>query len=196
MKRLLRYHNTLEENLGKHLRNLDERGETVDPHHAWRWPIQIAEGLAYIHSRGVLQADVGCHNVLLNSDEDTKICDFVGSSIDGEEPLIRYKRRYQLYTENENDQVTVETEVFAFGCTLYAVWTKKDPYEELDEEEVGENYLNARFPDLRNLPTAEVIAKCWNRDYSTMQLALDDFKRLHTMWERQQTRCRYTAFPT
>ncbi|KAJ9495918.1 hypothetical protein H2202_008714 [Exophiala xenobiotica] len=91
----------LEKNLGKYLCTLQEGG--VDCTLAWVWSIQIAESVAFAHSKGVLHADLGCHNVLLDYKNDAKLCDFAGSSIDGEDAKISYKARHQMYTEDEND---------------------------------------------------------------------------------------------
>lgn len=62
--------------------------ERPSPDTALRWSVQAAEGLAYIHARHVLQGDIGCHNLLLDHDDNVKFCDFAGSSIDGSSPYV------------------------------------------------------------------------------------------------------------
>lgn len=46
---------------------------------AFRWSIQVAQGSAYIHEKGVLL--MGCHN--LDEIDNVKLRDFGGLSIDG-----------------------------------------------------------------------------------------------------------------
>ncbi len=53
-----------------------------------RWARQTTQALQHIHSRGVMQVDIGPHNILLDWDENVKLSDFVGSSLDGSEPMV------------------------------------------------------------------------------------------------------------
>ena len=40
---------------------------------------------------GVLRADTACHNLLLDKNDDVKLCDFRGFSIDGEKSIVCYE---------------------------------------------------------------------------------------------------------
>lgn len=40
------------------------------------WSFQVARGMAYLASRGVLHGDLAARNILLCSDKVVKICDF------------------------------------------------------------------------------------------------------------------------
>ena len=51
------------------LRGRDERPASANKA---RWALQIAEGLQYIHSRGVKQVDIGTYNVLLDWQDNAK----------------------------------------------------------------------------------------------------------------------------
>ena len=42
--------------------------------------------MAYIHSKGVVHADLGLHNFLLHDDGRLILCDFAGSGLDGLPP--------------------------------------------------------------------------------------------------------------
>ncbi|KAJ7504020.1 kinase-like domain-containing protein [Mycena galericulata] len=46
-----------------------------------QWACDIAEALAFVHSKGVIWVDVSLKNVLLSADESAIICDFAGSCI-------------------------------------------------------------------------------------------------------------------
>ena len=74
--------------LRKRLWDLRDAGQLPPPQDVLRWAAQIAQALEYTHSRGVLQVDIGPHNVLLDWDENVKLTDFAGSSIDGSIPLV------------------------------------------------------------------------------------------------------------
>ena len=88
-----------------------------------RWSIQTAQGLAFIHSRNVLQSDIGCHNILLDHQKDVKFYDFAGSLIDGEPPETISGIRYLPC--HGDDDTTINTKTFAPGSTLYEIWTSE-----------------------------------------------------------------------
>ncbi|KAJ5208403.1 hypothetical protein N7449_002782 [Penicillium cf. viridicatum] len=56
-----------------------------------QWALEAADGLTYIHSKGIIHADVGCHNVIVDNASHIKFIDFAGSGIDGEAPLVCYE---------------------------------------------------------------------------------------------------------
>ncbi|CAG8111185.1 unnamed protein product [Penicillium salamii] len=64
------------------LRGIDERSvhESTIP---WtlklQWALETAEGLAYIHSKGIIHADIGCHNIIVDKTKHAKFIDFAGS---------------------------------------------------------------------------------------------------------------------
>jgi serine/threonine protein kinase len=113
----------LGKNLRIHLQDLLQDGKPVGLHQAIEWSCQTAQGLAYIHSRKILHTDIGCHNLLLDQHNNLKLCDFAGSSIDGEDPTVCCDVRYQPYTDDPTYPVIIRTEIFALGSTLYEIWT-------------------------------------------------------------------------
>ncbi|KAJ7248549.1 kinase-like domain-containing protein [Mycena haematopus] len=46
-----------------------------------QWACDIAEGLAFVHSKGVIWVDVSLNNVLISADNRAIFCDFAGSRI-------------------------------------------------------------------------------------------------------------------
>jgi serine/threonine protein kinase len=56
-----------------------------------RWALEAADGLVYIHIKGIIHADVGCHNIIVDNANHVKFIDFAGSGIDGEAPLVCYE---------------------------------------------------------------------------------------------------------
>jgi serine/threonine protein kinase len=109
----------LGDSLRKHLLSLHKRGETLPFDLAMKWTCQTAEAVAYIHRKGVVHRDIGCHNILLN-DEDVKLCDFGGSSIDGKPAQVGYECRSQRWDKNMENP-SIKSELFALGSTFYEV---------------------------------------------------------------------------
>ena len=140
------------------------------------WARQVVNGLWHIHSKGVLQADIGCHNLLLHSTGNLKFCDFGGASIDGEEPTVDYETRSRHPTIRGPN---VATEIFALGTTLYEMSATEPPHPEVDSttddgEEIQSLYTIGIFPNVNHLMLGDIISKCWQGSYdSTLDIAFD-----------------------
>ncbi|KAF2253831.1 kinase-like protein [Trematosphaeria pertusa] len=148
----------------------------------FRWSIQAAQGSAYIHEKGVLQSDIGCQNLLLDENDNIKLCDFGGSSIDGSKPLCSPGTGFQRPTEDE-DTINIRDELFALGSTIYEIWTSKKPYQDdsgcdADYRTVLDHFKNQRFPDLTGILPASIIMKCWLGYYASAAEVVIDFEAL------------------
>lgn len=71
-------------NLRQYLRIHNE----IDPKHRLQWSQQITSALAFVHSMNVIHGDLTCHNISLDDNQNAKLFDFGGSSINDSEPLI------------------------------------------------------------------------------------------------------------
>ncbi|KIW99646.1 uncharacterized protein Z518_11059 [Rhinocladiella mackenziei CBS 650.93] len=135
-----------------------------------RWAREAAAGLRHAHEKGILQADVGCHNMMLTRDDRLKIFDFAGCSIDGEEAASCYK--WFSYRPS-TPEVSIQTDLFAYGCALYEIETGRHPYHELEtfddrERRIKQLYQEKKFPHVTHLILGEVIQDCWNGKFNSM----------------------------
>lgn len=88
-----------------------------------RWATQIAEGLGFLHSVGVIHGDLTCHNVFLDEGLDAKVADFAGSSLDGSELLICIMPSH----EYPGPVLSTQGDIFALGSVLYEIMTGTPP---------------------------------------------------------------------
>jgi hypothetical protein len=159
--------------------------DTVPLHdEAFRWSIQAAQASAYIYENGILQGDIGCHNLLLDEDDNVKLCDFGGSSIDGSEPLCAAGAGFQLPMDDPHT-FTVKDDLFALGSTIYEIWTSKKPYQNHDYRTVLDHFRNQRFPDLTGVLPAGIIRKCWLGQYTSAAEIVIDLTALHKLRQAQ-----------
>ncbi|KAL3479402.1 kinase-like domain-containing protein [Aspergillus californicus] len=143
---------------------------------------EAAEGLCYIHSRGIIHADVGCHNLLLDKSDHIRFIDFAGSGIDNEPPLICY----EWCAYRGGSAITVETDIFAFGPVLFEIESGNMPYHELlGAMEMFELIITAEqrfatreYPEMRSFLLRHVIKGCWDGTYSCMSAVEEDLRRL------------------
>ncbi|KAJ9481676.1 hypothetical protein VN97_g11791 [Penicillium thymicola] len=137
-----------------------------------QWALEAAEGLAYIHSKGVIHADVGCHNIIVDNAKHVKFIDFAGSGIDGEDPLVCY----EWCSFKPGLGIGTCSDIFAFGSMLFELETGCVPYHELENSlDMGKLvavveglFSRHQFPPVDNLAFASVISGCWNGKYSSI----------------------------
>lgn len=141
-----------------------------------QWAQEAAEGLVYIHSKGIIHADVGCHNMILDGSGSghVKFIDFAGSGIDDEDPLVCY----EWCSFRPTSEIGVSTDIFAFGSMLFEIESGQVPYSELAKDpgmEMGSLvpvverlFSENRFPPVEKLALGEIISGCWNKRYSSM----------------------------
>ncbi|KAL5480710.1 hypothetical protein ACEPAI_9650 [Sanghuangporus weigelae] len=108
--------------------------------------IGIAQGLEYLHDKGIVHSDIKSDNVLVSSSGDALICDFGCSRIitasqslakpsSGLKGTPRYQA-YELLTEGGFKGYTKEADVWAFGMTVYELLARQRPYSHLSDSQV------------------------------------------------------------
>lgn len=125
-----------------------------------KWAHQIAQAVCLLHSNGILHCDIKPRNFLLDATLNIKIIDFSGSSLDGSKPASGEGTRFYL-PRHWRDPPTVATDLFALGSTLYEVFQRTSPYEEIPSDQVEENFKRNEFPDVSTIPCGQIIKQCW-----------------------------------
>ncbi|KAG4433686.1 hypothetical protein IFR05_010825 [Cadophora sp. M221] len=148
--------------------------------------IQIACGMAHMHSKIVFHCDFRCRNVFVFDDWLLKIGDFGGSMIDGQEPLAGEEIRYQLPLRGRGWESVDDTkrEIFALGRGIYEIMAWKASFQEMTEAQVVEKYANEEFPDTDGLLVGNIIRACWNENFEVaadVEIALRE--KLVDTWE-------------
>ena len=122
-----------------------------------KWSQQVAEAVAYIHSRGVLHCDIHTHNLLPFDAENVELADFQGRHLfpdrsmhlDGY-PSENIKSWMLRHDANHTDQ---KTDISALGSAIYEIMQGHEPFLELDprddESEILARFESTRFPSLR-----------------------------------------------
>lgn len=139
-----------------------------------RWIKNAIDAIAFVHSHGVVHADIGPRNFLVADDLSLKLCDFAGSVIIGDdmESYVAEEDRYRLAPGSPR---SFTTDLFALGCLIYEISSGSPPYDGIDTEKVTELYAIKRFPSLKGLRYRSLIENCWNSTYTTASMLQDDF---------------------
>ena len=162
---------------------LNIHGALISENQRLRWCKEVAEGLSYCHSKGVLHCDLRPDNLLLGDNLSLKICDFGGSvcgTLNG-----GGLPDYGFFDPREEDIFTVNesTEIFGLGSVMYTIMIGHRPhgpanFNSPDEQEAfGERFkqfvCNGIFPDTSDIVSGDIIQNCWTRKISSATEVLE-----------------------
>lgn len=151
----------------------------VPPPMAWRIRIaaQVAEGVAYLHNRGVIWDDASTRNVLLcrsgGGNSVAKLCDFASSAPESEfGNWYGCETRYCPPGPKPHRHLKGQTrsrELFALGSIVYEITHWTVPYGSYaNYGDVESAVSNGSWPNLDpNNPAADIIRKCWTFNYAS-----------------------------
>lgn len=140
------------------------------------WIKNAIDAVVFIHSHGVVHADIGPRNFLVADNLSLKLCDFAGSIIIGND-MEDYVEEESRYSMAPNTPRCFTTDLFALGCLIYEVSSGIRPYDDIDVEEVDRLYAIKSFPSLNGFRYHDLIQKCWHSEYTTASMLQDDFHR-------------------
>ncbi|KIX92115.1 uncharacterized protein Z520_12199 [Fonsecaea multimorphosa CBS 102226] len=157
---------------------LRQKNELPAEAQIFKWSKQTSEAMQDIHGKSVLQVDIGTHNLLLDHQDNIKLCDFAGSSIDHGEPTVLPggHEGFQLFIGNKKP--SIHTELYSLGCIIFEISTVWQPYHGKTDREIEELYKAGGFPDTDRLILGSVIRKCWTFQYSSADEVVDEIDRI------------------
>jgi serine/threonine protein kinase len=193
------------EHQGRHYFSMDfVEGESLEarlresplpPQEAARLMEQVTRAIAYAHGRGVIHRDLKPANVLVNRQNQVRVTDFgLAKRVQGDSGLTAtgailgtpaYMPPEQA--EGRPGEVTVRSDVYSLGATLYALLTGRPPFQAATpwetllqvrrQDPLALRQLNPALP--RDLET--VCAKCLEKDprrrYGSADELGDEMKR-------------------
>jgi serine/threonine protein kinase len=135
------------------------------------WCEQVADGIAFIHSKGIVHNDIGARNILISLTMDIKICDFGSSTKVGVDVLSVPETRYSRYRRG-SPRASFLDDLFSVGSLFFEILEGRQPYDEIESDEVENRIESSIFPPLDALEPdyfAAIIGKCWKIQYSSVE---------------------------
>lgn len=116
---------------GTSLKQRIERSGALPVSDAIRFTDEIAAGLNFAHSRGIVHADLKPSNVMLDKDDHAKICDFGIARTpqeDADSPQLFATALYVAPERVEGRPASVASDVYGLGLVLYEMLVGKPPF--------------------------------------------------------------------
>jgi serine/threonine protein kinase/WD40 repeat protein len=168
-------------------KNLQELKKPVEVEAATQMIFEIAQGLRYAHSKGVIHRDLKPQNVLLTRDLTPKIIDWGLSKIMIDSKTSSEYGFSPLYATPE--QISPKkfgipderTDIYQLGMIFYELATGKPPFKGEDFSEIGFAIIN----DEPELPSAinpefgqfdDIILRCLKKQPDDRYRSIDEFQ--------------------
>ncbi|KAI7161786.1 hypothetical protein KC349_g2492 [Hortaea werneckii] len=127
----------------------------------YSWILAMAEGLAMLHTQGIIHCDFTPNNMLLDHRMELKITDFGCSSIDGSWSPGTAGARFDPCNGHWSTPVTNQDDLFALGSSIFEILTSQRPYDDISSDQIRLLHRQRQFEDLTGLDMADIILDCW-----------------------------------
>ncbi|ONK81320.1 uncharacterized protein A4U43_C01F27780 [Asparagus officinalis] len=131
--------------------------------------LEIAHGMAYLHSEGILHRDLKSENILLGEDLSVKLADFGISCLEsqcGSGKGFTSTYRWMAPEMIKEKHHTRKVDVYSFGIVLWELLTALIPFHDMTPEQAAFSVAqkNARPPLPASCPKAftHLINLCWS----------------------------------
>jgi serine/threonine protein kinase len=151
--------------------------------------LDVANGMAYLHSRNVIHRDLKPSNILLTRDNRAKIADFgmsvthTGQELTAETGTYRYMApeviRHESYSSN--------ADVYSFGICLWQLISREVPFATMTPIQAAYAVAEGRRPPMpESTPRqlCDIITACWDQDshkrpsFTYIAMALADYAKM------------------
>jgi serine/threonine protein kinase len=156
---------------------LRTHSETISMSQRLQWVCEAAEGLQFLHSKGVIHCNVKPKNLLLDTALGLRIADFSISSLNGS-PISAFRTTRFSLPQGAREQPTARSNIFGLGSTTYEIMTSESPYRRLASDEVVRLYKAKEFPTITGTPCDTFIRQCWSSEITSTQEAYDHITAL------------------
>ncbi len=159
---------------GKTLKQIIEK-ETISIKKVLDIGIQICEGLALAHEKGIVHRDIKSDNIMLTPRGQVKIMDFGLAKLKGATKLTKTRSTlgtlaYMSPEQAQGEEVDQRSDIFSFGVVLYELLTGKLPFGGEHQAAIVYSVINeepqpvARFNNQVSAKLEDMVFKALAKD--------------------------------
>ncbi|KAH0795894.1 TKL family protein kinase [Histomonas meleagridis] len=130
---------------------------------------QVAEGMSFLHSNGIVHRDLKTMNILLDGDDIAKIADFGLAGMMKDNEMLFGGVGTPHYTAPEvleRKSYGSKVDIYSYGIILWEMAVRQIPYRDKSPQEIYDHVVNKgwRLPFTNNVPNClkQIISRCWN----------------------------------
>lgn len=171
---------------GENLKELVVRKGRLDVREALEIAVEVARGLAFAHSQGLVHRDVKPQNVLLNGDGRAKVTDFgIARSLDmdgmTQTGTVLGTSNYIAPEQASGQRVDTQSDVYSLGVVLYELLAGEVPFPGESFVAVAMKHVHEPPPNLldvrRDVPlrVAAAVDRALEKDPEQRFASMDAF---------------------
>ncbi|XWS60723.1 hypothetical protein CRYUN_Cryun07bG0060400 [Craigia yunnanensis] len=133
--------------------------------------LDIARGMQYLHSQGILHRDIKSENLLLGEDMCVKVADFGISCLESHCGSVKgFTGTYRWMAPEmiKEKHHTKKVDVYSFGIVLWELLTALTPFDNMTPEQaafaVCQKDARPQLPSSCPLAYSHLINRCWSRN--------------------------------
>jgi len=176
---------------GRELRTILSERTFVSLEEAVNITAQVADGLAYAHTRGVVHRDIKPTNIMLNKEGLAKITDFGIARMRSSElktmtGMIMGSPRYMSPEQVAGKRADPRSDIFSLGVVLYEMLTGQAPFQAdtvhgvmfqtMNANAPAPSTIKAGIPKILDFIVAKALAKVPEARYQSARELADDLR--------------------
>ncbi len=168
---------------------LQEKKSTFSMKQALDIGIQIAEGLAAAHEKGIVHRDIKPENIMIRKDGRVQIMDFGLAKLRGASRLTKEGSTvgtagYMSPEQVQGQETDHRSDIFSLGVLLYEMITGQPPFKGVHETAISYEIVNVDSPPMSSIKSEippeldGIVLECLEKDpkertQSASQVAVD-----------------------
>eukprot|EP01134_Creolimax_fragrantissima_P005717 CFRG5717T1 len=155
---------------GALMKIIEDKKETLGSREIFKFALDIARGMNYLHHSGIVHLDLTPNNILVTENNNCKVGDFgLSKVVSGKTHNEQTNGGTVVYTAPEvykGERIRTRVDVYSFAVCLWQLYYRKMPYENMNQHAICFNVVayNKRPEfDPNNMPPfADLIKSSWD----------------------------------